>query len=263
MVNQGNLSSSLRISIWLFLFSVSMAFLESSVVVYLRALYYPDGFAFPLKEMSPLLATTELFRELATMIMLAGVAAIAARRFVVVVAWFIYAFAVWDIFYYVFLYLLLGWPPSLFTWDILFLIPVMWVGPVLAPVLNSLTMILLAAVILRASEKYDKIRLKGTEWLLLAAGSVVTIIGYTTDYMHFMLGRFSFWQLVTLSDYQAILEHSAGYVPQHFNWWVFGTGEVLFLIAIWMFWTRYFFKNTKDSEKKLRTQRKATFSVCL
>jgi hypothetical protein len=257
MVTHGNMSSSLRIFIWVFLFSVSMAFLESAVVVYLRALYYPDGFAFPLKEMSPVLAMTELFRELATMVMLASVAAVASRRFAIAVAWFIFAFAVWDIFYYIFLYALLGWPSSLFTWDILFLLPVMWVGPVLAPVLNSLTMIGLAVLIIRASETHEKIRLKGTEWLLLATGSVVTIIGYTSDCMHFMRSRFSFIELVSFSDYREVVAYSAGYVPEHFNWWIFGVGEVLFLIAIWMVCRRYFFqkhkglyeqsKNTKES----------------
>jgi hypothetical protein len=234
-----------RISLWMTLFAIAMAFLESAVVVYLRALYYPGGFAFPLQEMSPVLATTELFRELATMVMLASIAAIATKRFAVGVAWFIYAFAIWDIFYYIFLYLLIGWPASLFTWDILFLLPVMWVGPVLAPLLNSVTMILLAVVIVRASETHEKIRLKGIEWILLISGSIITIIGYTMDYMHYMLGEFSFWHLVTRSDYQSIMMHSASYVPVHFSWWVFTGGEILFIIAIILFIRRYFFRNTE------------------
>jgi membrane protein implicated in regulation of membrane protease activity len=62
-------------------------------------------------------------------------------------------FAIWDIFYYIFLWLLIGWPESFFTWDILFLLPVTWVGPVLAPVINSLTMIVLAGLILLADRK--------------------------------------------------------------------------------------------------------------
>ena len=233
----------LRYYFWMFVFAVAMGFLESAVVVYIRAIYYPEGFAFPLKEMSPLLAVTELFRELATMVMLASVAAVASKRFTVAVAWFIYAFAVWDIFYYLFLYLLTGWPSSLLTWDILFLLPVMWVGPVLAPVINSLTMILLAAMIVEASEKHGTIRLKALEWILLIAGSLVTIIGYTADYMHFMLDQFSFLQLITLSDYGAIFRHSAGYVPVRFDWWIFATGEVFFLCAIVLF----HFRHSKNS----------------
>ncbi len=237
-----------RISLWMTLFAIAMAFLESAVVVYLRALYYPGGFAFPLQEMSPVLATTELFRELATMLMLVSVAAISTRKFTVGMAWFIYAFAIWDIFYYVFLYMLIGWPSSLFTWDILFLLPVMWVGPVLAPVLNSLTMVLLAAVIIKASEKHDKVRLKGIEWLLLAGGSVITIIGYTMDYTHYMMGKYTFMQLMTFAEYQAVMAFSSSYVPSYFNWLIFSTGEALFLVAIFLLIKRLFFGTTKDSK---------------
>ncbi|HNT42130.1 MAG TPA: hypothetical protein PKN78_07855, partial [Tenuifilaceae bacterium] len=60
---------------------------------------------------------------------------------------------VWDIFYYVFLKLLIGWPTSMLTWDLLFLIPVTWTGPVVAPVAISLMMITLALVILKSAGK--------------------------------------------------------------------------------------------------------------
>jgi hypothetical protein len=216
-----------------------MAFLEGAVVIYLRALYYPEGFAFPLKEMDSTLALTELIREAATMLMLMSVAALVSEKFSVGVAWFIYAFAVWDIFYYIFLLLLIGWPQSFFTWDILFLLPVMWTGPVLAPVINSLTMILLAVLIVRAAERHEKIRLKGTEWVLLIAGSVVTIIGYTEDYMHYMLRELSFTSLVSFRHYNEVMAASSVYVPQHFSWWIFVTGEVLFMISILNFFIRH------------------------
>ena len=52
-----------RVFIWISLFAIGMAFLESAVVVYLRALYYPEGFVFPLKTMDSTLALTELLRE--------------------------------------------------------------------------------------------------------------------------------------------------------------------------------------------------------
>jgi hypothetical protein len=221
-----------RTFFWITVFSIAMAFLESAVVVYLRALYYPEGFAFPLKEMDSTLALTELIREAATMVMLASVAVLSSRKVSVGVAWFIYAFAIWDIFYYVFLWLLIGWPQSFFTWDILFLLPVMWTGPVLAPVINSLTMILLAALIVRVSERHEMIRLKGVEWILLIAGSVITIIGYTEDYMHYMLRDFSFTDLVSFRHYNEVMAASSVYVPQHFSWWIFATGELFFLVAI-------------------------------
>src|SRR5674476_343996 len=134
--------------LWVTLFSVAMGMLESSVVIYLRELYYPAGFQFPLKATSYIVAVTEIFRELATLIMLLGIGVLAGKNKHERFAWFIYSFAIWDIFYYLFLFLIINWPVSLLDWDVLFLLPVMWVGPVWSPVLLSLLMIILAQSIL-------------------------------------------------------------------------------------------------------------------
>ncbi|MRR23953.1 hypothetical protein EG830_13360, partial [bacterium] len=129
---------------WIAVFAAAMGFLEGIVVIYLRELYYPDGFEFPLKLMSSDLVTAEWIREVATLIMLATVGIITGRNGLQRLFYALFAFGVWDIFYYVALNLLIGWPETLLTWDLLFLIPVSWLGPVLAPVINSLTMILMA-----------------------------------------------------------------------------------------------------------------------
>src|SRR6201998_1661345 len=110
--------------IWLTAFSIAMGFLETAVVIYLRKLYYPHGFQFPLVPIDNDIAMVEFLREAATIIMLLGIGIIAGKNTSQKFGIFIYCFAVWDIFYYVFLKLLLGWPESLFTWDILFIIPV-------------------------------------------------------------------------------------------------------------------------------------------
>lgn len=140
------MSSKHKQLLWLTFFSIAMGLLEAAVVIYLRYLYYPDGFRFPLTLMAENVVITELLREVATLIMLVGVAVLAGRTAHQRFAFFLIAFGVWDIFYYVFLKLLLGWPESLLTWDILFLLPVPWVGPVLTPCLVSLTMILMAGL---------------------------------------------------------------------------------------------------------------------
>ena len=133
-------------------FALAMAFLETAVVIYLRELYYPEGFDFPLKMMDFSVGRTEFLREAATMIMILFIALLVGKTKLQKFAAFIFVFAIWDIFYYVFLKVMIGWPASLLTWDILFLIPVTWVGPVIAPVINSLMMILLAAGILYAEK---------------------------------------------------------------------------------------------------------------
>ena len=129
-----------RTIFYVILFAVAMGFLESAVVIYLRTIYYPEGFAFPIKLSGQTIALTEVLREAATLVMLFTVSLIADKKGINRFAYFLLAFAVWDIFYYIFLKLLIHWPASFFTWDILFLIPFIWVGPVLAPIINSITM---------------------------------------------------------------------------------------------------------------------------
>ena len=213
-------------------FAIAMGFLESAVVVYMRELLYPGGFDFPLSPIPTRLALTELFRELATMIMLVTIGILSSRgRFSTGFAWFIYSFAIWDIFYYVFLWLLLGWPQSLMTWDVLFLIPTTWTGPVLSPVLVSLTMILLAMVILIRAERGKESRIPGKIWAGLILGSLILIFGFVFDYSQHMLTHFSLFEMLQVKNPE-VLELATSYVPHRFPWWIFGIGEALILASI-------------------------------
>jgi hypothetical protein len=220
------------------LFALAMGYLESAVVVYLRALYYPDGFLFPMKMLDNQIAITELFREAATIVMLISVGVLASRKPVIRFAFFIYAFAIWDIFYYVFLWLLIGWPSSLLEWDLLFLIPVAWIGPVIAPVINSMTMIALACLIIFSDAQTGKPNLKSFEWGLLIVGSIVTIVSYTIDYTLYLV------HFVPASD---MLNAGLQYIPMHFNWWLFALGEILFFYALLTYWKRTNLNREKPS----------------
>jgi hypothetical protein len=216
-----------------------MAYLESAVVVYLRAIIYPEGFDFPLAPMQPGIAVTEIFREAATIIMLFGAGFLGGRYFTQRFAWFIYCFAVWDIFYYVFLKILLGWPASLMTWDILFLIPTTWTGPVISPVIVSCTMILLAMVIIFRGKKIEKVKMNRMEWILLITGSIILISAFTWDYSAFLLRHYSFGELITLTNKNALLELSQQYIPEHFPWLLFALGEAMILLVTGLFYKRY------------------------
>ena len=218
-------------------FAIAMGFLESAVVVYMREILYPGGFEFPLSPIPISLAVTELLRELATLIMLVTIAIIAAKRFSTGLAWFIYCFAIWDIFYYLFLKLLLGWPESVLTWDVLFLIPTTWTGPVLSPVLVSLTMILLAMVILFQAERRKETRIHCREWTGFIAGSLVLIFGFVFDYSQHMLMHFSPIEMLQAKN-PVVLEVATQYIPNRFPWWIFGTGEVIILGTIGIYWKR-------------------------
>ncbi len=212
--------------IWVVVFSLAMGFLEAAVVIYLRDLYYPNGFAFPLVLMSDTNALVELLREAATIIMLLGLGMLAGRTYNERFAFFISSFAIWDIFYYVFLKLFLGWPDSFLTWDILFLIPVPWIGPVIDPIIISLTMILLAACLVYRDQQLTSIRIDMKEWSLLITGSLVVIGSWTWEYL-----QYSF----TANDPMEALNT---FVPQTYRWMIFWIGEGLLLLAITLFWRR-------------------------
>jgi len=122
-------------------FTIAMALVEAVVVVYLRALLgIPAGpielgrsVTDSMAQNASWLMPTEQWREAATMVMLATIAALAGRSRAQKVGVWLYAFGLWDIFYYVWLYVFIRWPASLLTSDILFLIPIPWIAPVLLP----------------------------------------------------------------------------------------------------------------------------------
>ena len=218
---------------WVALFGIAMGFLESAVVIYLRKLYYPDGFTFPLTPMPNDIAVVEIWREAATIVMLIAVGILAGKNRAEKFAWFIFSFAVWDIFYYIFLFVFLGWPQSLLTWDILFLIPVPWVGPVITPVIIALSMILFALSVIYYSGKGIKAYLQWKETSLLILGSLVAIISFTKDYMH-QKGDVLFRNI---RMGVSLFTDLANYVPVHFEWPVFLAGEIMMLLA-WFFYIR-------------------------
>jgi hypothetical protein len=224
-------SFPINILIWVTVFAIAMGFMETSVVVYLRALIYPGGFSFPLSPMPDSLIVTEILREAATLIMLIGAGFLAGRNRITRFAWFIYAFAVWDIFYYIFLKLLLAWPESLFTWDLLFLIPVTWVGPVIAPVIVSFTMLLLAIVIIQADSRKERVKIKFSDWVFFISGSIIIIISFTIDYILFLLTRVKFTEIFSMPK-EFIKNITLSYIPSSYNWFLFVFGELIILVGL-------------------------------
>jgi hypothetical protein len=139
--------------LWLTVWGVTFGYMEAAVVVYLREIYYPEGFAFPLVMIEDRIMLTEILREAATLLILWTTVSLTYKRLQSRFAAFFVLFGLWDIFYYIFLKLLLNWPESMNTWDILFLIPVPWVGPVWAPVLVSIGFIYTGTTILFHNQK--------------------------------------------------------------------------------------------------------------
>jgi hypothetical protein len=124
-------------------YGVAMAWVESAVVLYLRTLINRvEPYQLHPFPVIGGLARVEVTREAATLVMILTVGILAGRNWRCRLGFAAVAFGVWDIFYYVFLRAMCGWPHSMLDWDILFLIPLPWWGPVLAPVLIALVLIL-------------------------------------------------------------------------------------------------------------------------
>jgi hypothetical protein len=199
-----------RLLPWLVTYAVAMAYVESAVVVYLRAIYYPQGFTFPLAPLPPGMAAIEIGREAATVVMLLGVAMLAGRerweRFLA----FCVSFGVWDLFYYVWLWLLIGWPPSLLTWDVLFLIPVPWIGPVLALVIVSVLLVVGGLLLWRKGARGEPVRFPIPLRILALTGALL------------VLGSF-------VLDFRLVLRQME---PPPFRWGLFGIGVSLGVVAL-------------------------------
>jgi hypothetical protein len=121
------------------LIAIAFGFVEAAVVVYLRAAtgLWPGPPVKALVTLPGALLRIEYFREAATLIMLAGIAWLAGQSIKARFVAFLWTFAIWDIFYYVWLRLTIGWPTSFLNSDLLFLIPVPWTAQVWFPILVS------------------------------------------------------------------------------------------------------------------------------
>ncbi len=133
--------------LWVFLYALAMAYVEAAVVAYLRRLFGIGGGYGAAPAFDPAIAAIEGGREAATLIMLFAVGWLAGSRRRAKLAFAFYAFGIWDIFYYAWLRILIGWPSGLLDTDLLFLLPSPWWGPVLAPVLVSILLVAAGIVV--------------------------------------------------------------------------------------------------------------------
>jgi hypothetical protein len=189
------------------IFAAAMAWVESAVVFYLRTMinriepYQPD----PLPVVGGF-ALAEMVREAATLVMLLAVGFLAGRTWRARIGYFAIAFGVWDIFYYVFLKIICGWPHSLLDWDILFLLPLPWWGPVLAPVLISLLLIFWGTLASQIERKRTPALSNWRVWILNAAGVALALYVFMAD---------------TLAAAARGVEAIRTVLPEKFNWPLF------------------------------------------
>jgi hypothetical protein len=212
----GNETVQYRRLIWLGLFAIAMAQVEATIVVYLRDIYYGENplEIFPLNIMSPRDLGIELVRETATIVMILSVALLAEAGFMRVFAAFVYVFGLWDIFYYVWLKLMIGWPQSWFEWDVLFLIPWPWFGPWITPALIALMFVVWGGRILtRQSAK----RFTWVSTTLFVTGTLMALATFLLPGVPLLPGG---------------TEAFRDYEPSDFSWGLFSVGYILMLIGL-------------------------------
>lgn len=194
----------------LFFLAVAFAYIESAVVVYLRELYYPEGFKFPLKLIPSNIGLIEVGREAATLIMIITIGLVAGKTRWQKVSYSIFVFGIWDIFYYIWLKVFLNWPDSLLTWDILFLIPVPWIAPVLAPITVAITISIASMIVVYLEDKGRAPLAGKKDVAFIIIGAIIILISFILDFK-------------LLTD---------GGVPDNYYWELLVAGE---LIGLWAF----------------------------
>jgi hypothetical protein len=200
------------------LFAIAMAYVEAAVVVYLRRLHGVEDLMADRAVLDPFVAAVETGREAATLVMLLalGFAAGRSRQSRLGIAFF--AFGVWDIFYYVWLRTLLGWPASLLDPDILFLIPLPWWGPVLAPVLVALLMAAGGAAAVLHDGRGRRVRPRAADVAAAGAGALAILYAFMAD---------------ALAALPASYEALARMQPAGFNWPLYLAGLAAIGWAAW------------------------------
>ncbi len=183
------LKRTIKVFVIVALLGVAFAYIEAAVVVYLRVIFHPQGFDFPLTDADVILQNkqillTEIGREAATIVLILTAAWLAGRSFQQRAAYFLEIFAFWDIFYYVWLKVLINWPASIMDWDILFLIPTTWASAVLYPVLVSLAMLLFAATILYRCACGRPLKVTLVDLLGFFVASVIVVASFCTAGAH-------------------------------------------------------------------------------
>lgn len=195
--------------LFVMLYAAAMAWVESAVVFYLRTMidridpYQPN----PLPMTAFGFGQVELLREAATLLMLVMVGCLAGRTQRARFGYTLVAFGVWDILYYIFLIPMTGWPRSIFAWDILFLLPLPWWGPVLTPVSISVLMIACGALL-----SQSEVKIYRRMWVVNLVGVGVALYVFMADAIGAVNGGVEAVQRV---------------LPTQFNWPLFSVALAL------------------------------------
>ncbi len=175
--------------LWVSVYAIAMAFLEAVAVAYIRGLLHITADHVSLGAW----ARMEIWREVATIVMLAAVGWMAGRNRLDRWSFGLFAFGLWDIWYYVWLRVLLGWPETLLDWDTLFLIPLRWWGPVLSPVLIAALICVTAVLAVVRTERGQRPQVTPARVGVVALGGLLALYVFMSDSLHALLQKRPDW----------------------------------------------------------------------
>jgi len=184
---------TLRRWIWVAAFAIAFAWVEGAIVVYLREIYFGGSFSFPVvmewregELVVDRLMRIEFGREIATIVMLVAVGYAAGKSSWQRFCFFMIGFGLWDIFFYIWLRVMVGWPESLMTWDLLFFVPLPWVGPVITPVLIALAMTVAGSLIIYFEEKGHTVSWRWFDFVIILGCGLLLITAFCWDWKNIL-----------------------------------------------------------------------------
>jgi hypothetical protein len=209
----GEERSGVGLLCWLAVFAIAFGYIEAAVAHYLRLHLYPEGFDDTVRlVIDTHTLTVEVGRELCTLLLMVAVAAVTKGPLPRRLASFVFVFAVWDLSYYGALWLFEGWPSSPYDWDLLFLVPIPWFSPVLAPMVISVIGIAGAVWVQLILDRRSRLIVPWHGLILVNAA----LIAWEISFLAYEGPRTGF--------------------PSRYHWWLFCLGVALALAGYLLTW---------------------------
>lgn len=204
--------------LWISVYAIAMAFLEAVVVAYIRELLHLSDLRADLDPYT----TIEAWREAVTIVMLVAVGWLTGRKSIDRLAYGMFAFGLWDIWYYVWLKVLVNWPKTLLDWDTLFLIPFPWRGPVLSAALIACLICVVAALTVYQVNRQGMPKITSLQASVMLCGAFLALYVFMEGAIHVWIRGGTNWYLIQ---------------PEVFNWTLFLVALILIavpsLMATW------------------------------
>ncbi|MCF7885109.1 MAG: hypothetical protein K9M80_01320 [Candidatus Marinimicrobia bacterium] len=189
-------------------------------------MYQPGNPFFPVIVIQNKHLIIEIFREIFSLTVVFLIAYLSGNNYREKFAALMFTFGLWDIFYYIWLFIIHQWPPSWMTWDVLYRVPIMWTGPVIAPLIVSVCLVSSALIIFYIEHNKIEIEFTSGMWIFEIIAGTGVIISFVWNSQSTLRGA---W-------------------PGGFPWWLFLPSILLGLIVFYYALIKCFFTSSKNPQ---------------